>query len=408
MNASPLPLAEVAPPVPGVGPARSAPAQQAADLPVAADQSGAGAPRGTADFAALLLSAGLAAEPSVADELPDIAREGAPDAVPGSRPESPPHQLLLLMSSVPSQGVAALMTTSNAVTPPAPEAATPPVALPGAERTAHRGRGSATTAGVSLAIDPPNSPDPDVLAPVAAFAAPSPEAIEPLARQAATNDVDPAAFAPRARPGARTDAKFDPAAALILASSVAPGARPAQETVGRESKSLVTVSTSPPDATLSPPSTTTAASRAPLAVEVAAPVHDPAWRGEVAGRIASLITRGVEHAELRLSPAELGPVELRIDVRGGEATLAIFAVQPTTRDALEQALPLLRDMLAQQGLSLGQASVQDGRADNPANGNGSAAARTATFTATPADSSDAQAAGTSHPGLVRRLVDVFA
>ena len=103
--------------------------------------------------------------------------------------------------------------------------------------------------------------------------------------------------------------------------------------------------------------------RSDAVVQLHTPVSHPAWRDEAAERMASLVTRGVERAELRLSPAELGPVEVRIDVRGSEATLAIVAAQPATRDALEQALPALRDLLSQQGLSLGEATVRDGRTD---------------------------------------------
>ena len=70
----------------------------------------------------------------------------------------------------------------------------------------------------------------------------------------------------------------------------------------------------------------------------------------------------------RVTPPELGPVEVRIDLSNGEASFAIVATQPATRDALEQALPLLRDLLAAQGLTLGQASVHDGRPESQGNG----------------------------------------
>jgi flagellar hook-length control protein FliK len=136
------------------------------------------------------------------------------------------------------------------------------------------------------------------------------------------------------------------------------------------------------------------------------PVHDPSWRFEAATRIASLVTRGVEHAEVRVTPPDLGPVELRIDVRGGEATLAIVATQPATRDALEQALPMLRDMLAQQGLSLGQATVADGRGESTSNGEASPVrADASTSDAVPEDAGAARAA---HRGIARGLIDVFA
>ena len=158
-------------------------------------------------------------------------------------------------------------------------------------------------------------------------------------------------------------------------------------------------------ASLSPVQGTT--SVAPFSITVETPIHDASWRVDAAARIASLVTRGIEHAELRVSPPELGPVELRIDIRGGEATLAIVATQPTTRDALEQALPVLRDMLAQQGLSLGQATVADGRSE-PQSGNGSAPFSRGDAFGSDLAIDDADGSRGSRPGTLRGLIDVFA
>lgn len=101
----------------------------------------------------------------------------------------------------------------------------------------------------------------------------------------------------------------------------------------------------------------------PVAVAVETPAFVAGWHEETATKIVACVVRGHERAELRLAPVELGPVDIRIDVRAGEATLAIVAAHAVTRDALEQALPMLRELLAQQGVALGEASVRDGRTD---------------------------------------------
>jgi flagellar hook-length control protein FliK len=138
-------------------------------------------------------------------------------------------------------------------------------------------------------------------------------------------------------------------------------------------------------------------------VTIAAPLQQPQrFHEEAAASLATLVTRGVERAELRVTPPDLGPVEVRIDVSNGEATLAIVATQPATRDALEQALPLLRDLLAAQGLTLGESSVRDERADTGSRpGDGSS---------TPRDheASDATAVSVGVGYRPQRLVDVFA
>ena len=53
----------------------------------------------------------------------------------------------------------------------------------------------------------------------------------------------------------------------------------------------------------------------------------------------------------------MGPLRVRLSIEGGEANVAFVAQHSITRDAIEQALPRLREMLAENGLSLGETSV---------------------------------------------------
>lgn len=64
--------------------------------------------------------------------------------------------------------------------------------------------------------------------------------------------------------------------------------------------------------------------------------------------------------ELRLDPPELGRVTVRISMVGDEARVAFTAAQGGAREALEAALPKLREMFEQAGLSLGDAQVGSG------------------------------------------------
>lgn len=145
---------------------------------------------------------------------------------------------------------------------------------------------------------------------------------------------------------------------------------------------------------------------APVVVAVETPAFVAGWHEETAATVAGVVLRGHERAELRITPPDLGPVEVRIDLSTrGEASVAIVAAQAATRDALEQALPLLRDLLAQQGLALGEASVRDGQAEARDTRGGrdgrEAAARGATADAPP----EAVAVPVRHR---TRLVDTFA
>ena len=72
-----------------------------------------------------------------------------------------------------------------------------------------------------------------------------------------------------------------------------------------------------------------------------------------------LASSNKQQAEIRLTPADLGPLRVRIAVEDGAANVTFQAQHAVTRDAIEAAMPRLREMLAESGLSLGQTSVRD-------------------------------------------------
>jgi flagellar hook-length control protein FliK len=70
----------------------------------------------------------------------------------------------------------------------------------------------------------------------------------------------------------------------------------------------------------------------------------------------------VARAELRLDPPDLGPLEVRISLVDGETRVSFVAPQAAVREAVEAALPRLREMLTATGLNLGQVDVSGGGA----------------------------------------------
>lgn len=113
---------------------------------------------------------------------------------------------------------------------------------------------------------------------------------------------------------------------------------------------------------------------APVAhrVELPASPADAWFAGRFAAEIALLGAAGMERAEIQLQPRELGPIRVELSLNGESARIAFSATQPETRQAIEQSLAILKDLLAERGLSLGQASVSDGRAGHDADGERSA------------------------------------
>jgi flagellar hook-length control protein FliK len=135
-------------------------------------------------------------------------------------------------------------------------------------------------------------------------------------------------------------------------------------------------STSPPPATLNDlssaagaaaaqnPALQTGASSAAqpgtaVTVAVHAEVGGSGWANELGARLHWMVGAGLGSASLRLTPEQLGPVEVRISVHQNSASVWFSAAQPDTRSALEQALPRLRELFSAQGLNLAQAGVSD-------------------------------------------------
>ncbi|MBL3601394.1 MAG: flagellar hook-length control protein FliK [gamma proteobacterium endosymbiont of Lamellibrachia anaximandri] len=108
-------------------------------------------------------------------------------------------------------------------------------------------------------------------------------------------------------------------------------------------------------------------------LRVDVPVSQPGWDQAVGERIQWMLGRNIQSAEIKLTPPNMGPMEIRISVQNDQASVSFIAQQPLTREALEAAIPRLRDMLGEANLNLanvdvGQRESRESFAD--ANGNG--------------------------------------
>lgn len=92
---------------------------------------------------------------------------------------------------------------------------------------------------------------------------------------------------------------------------------------------------------------------------LASPLGDPKWGAEVAGRVNVMLKNGLSEANLQLTPPELGRLEIKISTEGNQAKVLFLVHDAAARQALEQAMPRLRDMLDQSGLQLVHAQVAD-------------------------------------------------
>jgi len=166
---------------------------------------------------------------------------------------------------------------------------------------------------------------------------------------------------------------------------------------GQTAQAPTTLNTSSPDA--------------PVRLSVHAPVEQPTrWAAEFGDRLAWVASNRFSAATLQMNPPQLGPIEVRILLNGDQANVSFAAVQPQTREAIQQALPALATSFAAQGLSLGQTSVGRENLQQGGGGNGNGAGNGG-----PAGTLVAEGAGvdalTGGGGVTRGgqgLVDTFA
>lgn len=84
-----------------------------------------------------------------------------------------------------------------------------------------------------------------------------------------------------------------------------------------------------------------------------------AWGEEFGQKITWFATQQNQSAQLHLNPPQLGPLDVVLNVSGDQATALFTSPHAGVRDAVEQALPRLREMLADNGIMLGNATVSD-------------------------------------------------
>lgn len=86
-------------------------------------------------------------------------------------------------------------------------------------------------------------------------------------------------------------------------------------------------------------------------------VGSPAWTQEIGDRVVWMANQKDSRAELVLNPPQLGRIEVSVTMNGDQATANFVSANSSVREALENALPRLREVLADAGIQLGQAQV---------------------------------------------------
>ncbi len=88
-------------------------------------------------------------------------------------------------------------------------------------------------------------------------------------------------------------------------------------------------------------------------------VGEKGWDQSIGERITWMLGNRIQQAEVRLSPPHLGPLEIRVSVHNDQASVSIAAPHVLTREAIEAAIPRLREMMLEGNLNLVNVNVED-------------------------------------------------
>jgi len=111
------------------------------------------------------------------------------------------------------------------------------------------------------------------------------------------------------------------------------------------------------------------------ALPVTPRVGSAEWGGAVGERVVWMANQSHQVAELHLNPPNLGPIEVRLTISNDQASALFVSHHSAVREAIETALPRLREMLADNGIMLGNVTVgsesfSQQQASDQRNGNG--------------------------------------
>ena len=113
-----------------------------------------------------------------------------------------------------------------------------------------------------------------------------------------------------------------------------------------------------------------------VSIEVPEAFGSSGWSNAFSQRVVLAVGRNDQLAEIRVNPPHLGPVEVKLSLSGDDnriATVHFAANHASVREAIESAIPRLREMFNEAGISLGNATVgsesSDRETGDSSNGN---------------------------------------
>jgi len=119
----------------------------------------------------------------------------------------------------------------------------------------------------------------------------------------------------------------------------------------------------------------------PLQTETIA-IYRKDFANAVKEKVMIMINQKLQQVDIQLDPPELGNVSVRVNLQGEQAAVNFVVQNQQAKDALEQNLAKLKDMLSESGVDVGDANVeqqQQGNNENLAGDDQSSSSRNESF-----------------------------
>jgi hypothetical protein len=110
-------------------------------------------------------------------------------------------------------------------------------------------------------------------------------------------------------------------------------------------------------------------------LELNAPLGKSSWDQGLGERVLWLVGRSIQGASIRINPPHLGPIDIQLTLQNDQANVSFGAQHGVVREALEAAIPRLREMFGENNLQLVNVDVGERNSGDPrpqrGNGEGS-------------------------------------
>jgi len=102
------------------------------------------------------------------------------------------------------------------------------------------------------------------------------------------------------------------------------------------------------------------------------PVGADGWDRAIGQKVVMMVSNQRQEVEMQLNPPHLGPIDVKLSMKDGEASLSFSSNHAQVREALQASMPRLSEMMAENGIQLSNADVYSGTSQQQQQQGGSA------------------------------------